>query len=298
MIRDILSSRPLNSIIRKQQKLDPSPEEIRAARIAPRSLRHNTINPEGLHKPSVNAKILSRLFWPQLHDETYRIPPLIANLLLRYEQGFQELKNARLLTWLPALGHATVELELLDRIVLEECQTWQATVIWAFESESDADKAVTRTVDELVENLAMDEALVRSALNFWVGKFVLHEEQSDVYSVLETLNNEDRARSNAQAAAAAAVAAIDANVDEGALASAARKDNGIGPEKGEMYWNFIQGMLKNSAAQMPVQQIGMMLKMLIADGFPYGDKELREFLEGKVEEGLLELKAGKYKLKK
>ncbi|KAI9745196.1 MAG: hypothetical protein M1818_001474 [Claussenomyces sp. TS43310] len=300
MIRDILSSRPLNSIIRKRQNLAPSANEIHAARTAHRTLRQDHVTPEGLHKPSLHAKILSRLFWPHLHDGFYRIPPIIAELQGRYEKGFEELKNARVLTWLHALGQATVELDLLDRVVFEECQTWQATVIWAFHSDIESDKSPTRSVEELVRHLEMDETLVRSAINFWVGKMVLHEVQRDTYGVLETLNTEDRARSNAQAAAAA-VAATESSVDEGALIGGGENDgakNGIGEDKGEMYWAFIQGMLKNSAAQMPVQQIGMMLKMLIADGFPYGDEELREFLSAKAEKGLLEVKAGKYRLKK
>jgi anaphase-promoting complex subunit 2 len=66
----------------------------------------------------------------------------------------------------------------------------------------------------------------------------------------------------------------------------------------QMYWQFIQGMLTNSSSQMPLQQIAMMLKMLIVEGFPYSNEELQEFLGGKVASGELEVSGGKYKLKR
>jgi anaphase-promoting complex subunit 2 len=236
---------------------------------------------------SLHAKILSRLFWPQLHDESYHIPDAITELQKSYEQGFEALKASRKLTWLHALGQATVELELADRTIVEEVHTWQATVIWAFESE---EPGVTRSIEQLVETLEMDEALVRSALKFWVHKLVLQEVSEDTFSVLETLNQEDRARSNAQAAAGRSK-----STDDG---QALGMSEGMKTEKMQMYWQFIQGMLTNASSQMPLQQIAMMLKMLIVDGFPYSNEELQEFLSWKVQTGELEVNGGKYRLKK
>jgi anaphase-promoting complex subunit 2 len=274
--------------------LDPSDDEINIAH-ANFDIHHGgDMVPEGMLKPSLHAKILSRLFWPQLHEESYRVPDEVGRLQKLYEKGFESLKDARKLTWLHALGQATVELELADRTITEEVHTWQATVIWAFQSDDEAgDVTVRRSVDELVQELEMDEALVRSALKFWTYKLVLQEAQKDVFSVLETLNQEDRARSNAQAAATAAATADD-GLDEAALVAA----DGITADKEQMYWQFIQGMLKNSSSQMPLQQIAMMLKMLIADGFPYSNEELQVFLGSKVAADELEFAGGKYRLKK
>lgn len=266
MLKDIQDSGRVNATIRHNQQLD---------------LSNEAVNPEGT---SLNAKILSRLFWPQLHDESYRIPNIITDLQRRYEQGFESLKSARKLTWLPALGQATVELELADRTVVEEVLTWQATVIWAFQDDELGDQ--TRSVEELVLSCEMDEPLVRSALKFWSNKLVLQEVSKDVFTVLESLNQEERARSNAQAAGSS-------KMDEPQLPAP-----GIAAEKMQMYWSFIQAMLTNSSSQMPLQQIAMMLKMLITDGFPYSNEELQEFLGLKVQSGELEVVGGKYKLKK
>jgi anaphase-promoting complex subunit 2 len=293
MLKDIQDSGRVNGVIRRNQKLDPSEEEIAAARANPEMLDEN-LNPEGLLKPSLHAKILSRLFWPQLNDEGYRVPDDIAKLQKRYEAGFESLKASRKLTWLQALGQATVELEFEDRTIVEEVHTWQATIIWAFQNEAAGPVGLARTVDELAQNLEMEETLVRSALKFWVNKLVLHEISPNTFAVLETLNQEDRERSNAQAAASAASGTHDESLDDVGLAG----NDGIGKEKMGMYWQFIQSMLTNSSSQMPLQQIAMMLKVLIVDGFPYSNEELQELLERKVVEGKLELVGGKYKLKK
>jgi len=273
MLKDIQDSGRVNGLVRKNQKLvaGKGPEEA-------------------FEKPSLNAKILSRLFWPQLQDDSYIVPSEIAALQKRYEEGFETLKTSRKLTWLHALGQATVELELEDRTIIEEVHTWQATVIWAFQS--DTDGAPERTVEQLVEHLEMEEPLVRSALKFWVNKLVLHEISPSAFAVLETLNQEDRARSNAQAAASTSAT----NNDNGEDESKEMKKSGIPGEKEGMYWQFIQGMLKNASSQMLLQQIAMVLKMLIAEGFPYSNEELREFLARKVADEELELVGGKYKL--
>jgi len=293
MLKDIQDSVRVNANIRRSQKLDPSAEELNAAQRTRNDAEQSGVDPEGLLRPSLHAKILSRLFWPQLHDEDYRVPEDISQLQKSYEIGFESLKSSRKLTWLHALGQATVELDLTDRTIVEEVHTWQATVIWAFHSDDERDISVRRGVAELVEHLEMDEALVRNALKFWTNKIVLQEVEKDVFEVLETLNQEDRARSNAQVVASAAATADDDTDDATLMAN-----NGITKEKRQLYWQFIQAMLKNNTSQMPLQQIGMMLKMLLPDKFPFSNEELQEFLGSFVADGALIFVGGKYKLKR
>lgn len=292
MLKDIQDSGRVNGVIRRTQKLDSG--ELETVPAAPtRNMKGQSLTSELPSKPALHAKILSRLFWPQLQDETFVIPNDVGELQKQYEEGFESLKASRKLTWLHSLGQATVELELEDRNIVEEVHTWQATVIWAFQSK-DGDVNVQRTTEQLVEHLEMDESLVRSALKFWVHKFVLHEVSPNTFAVLETLNQEDRERSHGQATTSAAANGDVEGVDDNGMSS----QDGIGKEKAAVYWQFIQGMLKNSSPQMPLQQIAMMMKMLIADGFPYSNEELQEFLGRKVTEGELEIVGGKYRLKK
>ena len=73
MLKDIQDSGRVNGVIRRNQNLDPSEQEIDAA-TSRAGMTDEDLNPEGFLKPSLHAKILSRLFWPQLHEESYLIP--------------------------------------------------------------------------------------------------------------------------------------------------------------------------------------------------------------------------------
>ena len=268
MLKDIHDSRMLDDMIVLEQGLDQIPTEAEPG------------------PPAIHAKMLSRFFWPQVDDDRYIIPDVVAGPLQAYENGFEKVKSARKLTWLHALGQAHVVIDLKDRTITEEVLTFQATVLYAFHS--DSFEPTTRTFDSLYESLQMDEDLLRAALRFWVGKMVLAEVGEDEYSVLETLSKEQRAR----------VAAGVVEISAGGTSEDAVRETKMSDAEMGMYWQFVQGMLKNSAAQMPVAQIGMMLKVLIADGFPYSDPELAEYLNSKVDSGDLELNAGKYRLVK
>lgn len=268
MLKDIHDSRLLDDMIVLEDGLDKIPTETEPG------------------PPAIHAKMLSRFFWPQIDDDKYIVPDVVARQLEVYEKGFEKVKSARKLSWLHALGQAHVVIDLKDRTITEEVMTFQATVLYAFQS--DSFEPVKRTFDYLYETLQMDEDLLRSALRFWVGKMVLAEVGEDEYSVLETLSKEQRAR-----VAAGVVEDAAGGTSEDAVRETKMSDAEMG-----MYWSFVQGMLMNSAAQMPVAQIGMMLKMLISEGFPYSDPELAEYLNSKVESGELDLNAGKYKLVK
>lgn len=274
MLRDILDSRRVDTVIRNDQSLAMCADDG--------------------HVAEVHARILSHLFWPSLHSESFSLPPEISSIQARYEKGFETLKQSRKLTWLNALGQVTVHLELEDRTLTEHVQTWQASVIHAFQS-SDTHPA-TKTVADLMTDLSMSESLVRNGLTFWVGKLVLRPSPSapNTYHVLETLpssvHHPQRAASNLLTAAAAADAATSAP------AHAVRSEEEIMREKMEVFWQFVVGMLTNQGA-MPLTRIVVMLKVVVPGGFPFGNEELKAFLEGRVRDGRLEVVGGQYKIK-
>ncbi|ESZ93357.1 hypothetical protein SBOR_6254 [Sclerotinia borealis F-4128] len=287
MLKDILDSVRLDLAIHKTQDLSTAEKKA---------------TPPPPTQSTLHTKILSRLFWPPLQESTFTLPPQITKLQSHYSDAFSSLKPARKLTWLPALGHTTVELELADRTVVEECTTWQATIISCFHSEAsgidtDEQRTVKKSIEELTTELQMDSALILSAIKFWVSKLILHESPpaSQIFSVLETLNASDRARSDALASAPANHDHNDDDDDEG---EGGKGEKGIAGENAKVYWQFVQSMLTNSSSQMGAPQIAMMLKMLIAEGFPYSNEELLEWLGGKVEEGGLECVGGRYRLRK
>ena len=294
MLRDIFDSRRVDAVIRNDQGLDG---------------KHSTqvpATPDGREPeedmPELHAKILSHFFWPELQGQEFRVPDEISALQQRYSQGFGSLKQSRKLTWLNGLGQVTIELDLEDRVFVDEVTTWQATVIYAFNSGSG--EAVIKTTEDLACELDMSAALVRSACLFWVSKRILVETQRETFQVLEVLPceeadatadtgapgtgiAEDRSAETAQAAAEA---------DAAAAAAAKETAEAAAMEKMNLYWQFIMGMLTNQGA-MPLQRIVMMLKIAVPGGFPYSNEELREFLAGMVSKGKLEIvSGGNYKI--
>ncbi|KAF1982029.1 hypothetical protein K402DRAFT_397914 [Aulographum hederae CBS 113979] len=221
----------------------------------------------------LNAQILSSFFWPSLREETFGVPKPVHELQTTFEEGFQATKDMRKLRWLPALGRVEVSLEFEDRQLDLECQTWQASVIYAFQDGKD-----TLTVAQLEVQLQMDEPLVRNACTFWVGKLVLKESAPDTYTVLETLPT---SATDANAAADAAAAAEDE-----AVVSAVRTQEDLLMENMNVYRQFVLGMLTNGGS-MPVGNMHMMLKMAMQEGFPFGVEELKALLGRMVEEGIL-----------
>ena len=246
-----------------------------------------------------HARILSRLFWPNLDREHFLLPAPIAEQQRRYEQGYESLKSGRKLTWLNQLGQARVELELRDRTVAVDCTPVEATVIYAFQdpdaTDDDAPPA-RRSAEGLYEQLQMDEDLIAAALQFWVAKGVLRRVAggSSEYVVAETLT---------EPPSTATTIPPNDQPDEEEPASHAGASAGAGSsmsakerERRDMYWRYIQGMLTNASATMPLGQMAMMMKMLITDGFAWSNEELQEFLGERVVQGDMEVVGGKYKL--
>ncbi|RDH36146.1 hypothetical protein BDQ94DRAFT_185330 [Aspergillus welwitschiae] len=299
MLRDIFDSRRVDAVIRNDQGLSGK----RKAAPLPVTPDGRRAPEDEEDMPELHAKILSHFFWPEIQGLEFNVPEEISSLQQRYAQGFGSLKQSRKLTWLNGLGQVTVELDLEDRVFMDEVTTWQATVIYAFNSESD--EAVTRTTDELAGELGMSTALVRSACLFWVSKRILIETQRDTFRVLEVLPSEEGDASGGEPGLPGAGDAEDqsaetaqaaAEADAAAAAAAKETAEAAAMEKMNLYWQFIVGMLTNQGA-MPLQRIVMMLKIAVPGGFPYSNEELREFLAGMVSKGKLEIiSGGNYKI--
>ncbi|KAM0564132.1 hypothetical protein ACHAPJ_000341 [Fusarium lateritium] len=256
-----------------------------------KNIRQTSNDAEAL---AYHSKILSRLFWPSLTKDPFTVPPPVAEIQTRYEQGFERLKTSRKLTWLDQLGFATVKLDFADRSVELECKTYEAAVIYAFQDEnSEGETGPTqRTFNEIWEKLMIDEDLLELALKFWVAKRVIRDVGHQTYVVLERLDDGDETGE-------AGTPDEGQGLDDGGQPSPRKpKVDPKEQERRTVYWQFIVGMLTNSAPAMPLGQMLMMMKMLIADGCPWTNEELQEFLAEKVADNKLELAGGKYRLPK
>ena len=184
-----------------------------------------------------------------------------------------------------------MSLDFIDRAITEEVQTWQASVIYAFqESPNPSSSPITKTVQQLMHDLTMSEALVRNALAFWTGKLVLREIAPDAFQVLEMIPDEDADAGGVAQAAAAADAAI-----AEAPAPAVLANEEASKEKMDVFWQYVMAMLTNQGP-MPLQQIVTFLGVFVPGGFPFGNEVMKDFLDGMVEEGRLEMTGGNYKV--
>ncbi|PHH59471.1 hypothetical protein CDD81_3161 [Ophiocordyceps australis] len=274
MIKDMMDSRSLDDLVVKSL--------------------HAAIDP-GDAAVTFHSKILSRLFWPGLPRETFQVPRSVAQVRHRYEAGFEQLKSMRKLDWLEHLGSAMVRLDLQDRTIELECRTYEAAVIYAFADNGSEQPGVQRSFNQLWQDLKMDEDLLEAALDFWISKQVLRNMGNQTYTVLEQLSDRDSQSGDRITDAATG------ETGEERSQSSPRKPKSINAaeqQRRTVYWQYIVGMLTNSSPMMPLGQILMMMKMLIADGCSWSNEELQAFLGEKVLEGELEMVGGKYKLAK
>ncbi|KAI1268757.1 Cullin family protein [Xylariaceae sp. FL1019] len=272
MIKDIQDSRRLDGVI------------ARSALSVPKKLNQSW---------DIHAKILSRLYWPEVGEESFQLPSAVAKMQETYASIFEHLKPSRKLKWLNHLGQATVELEFEDRTIVEKVRTYEAAVINAFSEENKS----SWMFEELWMQLQMDEDLLVAALEFWQKKHVIHKQIDDSYVVVERIAD----AAHLPSAPSAVYTPSSATAATTARSTPRKPRPGMSEKEKErrtIYWQFIVGMLTNSSPVMPLANISMMMKMLIPDGFPWSNEELQEFLGEKVAEGELELVGGKYKLVK
>ena len=284
--------------------------------------RHLPDGEEEVFHSDLLVQILSRFFWPALHEESFLIPKPVSRQLREFTEAYKAMKKLRGLEFLPALGRVTVDLELEDRSVEVEVLPAQASIIYAFE-DKDVDNAfqsitgetadteaaaagtndrqpenqkstntvarpIRRSVQYLIDTLQMDESLVRTSLAFWVGKMVLKEVDTNVFQVMERLEYSQSERggvasSDAAAATAAAAAEASAVAATAASASAVKSQEDVLLENMALYSQFVLGMLTNQGS-MPLAKIVMTLKMVMGGGFPYGPDEIKVLLQRLVDE--------------
>ena len=329
MLRDIVDSRKINATLRPADiSLFPTPREVRAAipddgisliglnnifkgRITTSSatqeflkiVREVSITDKAhqlllprleysvTEEPSrFSTLILSSFFWPSLREDEFDVPDPINAVRQSFEENFERIKNLRKLHWLSALGRVSIELELNDRTLnFDSVQTWQASVIYAFQDDSGGNQAAEKTIQELEKSLSMEELLVRNAVTFWVGQRVLIEVRKDTYQVLESLPSaeEEEAAVSVQGRVAQADAAI----------SAIKSQDAVLRDNKEMYELFMIGMLTNGGAMDP-SRVTMMMKLVVPGGYAFGEEETKWLLSDLVAQGKVAESGSNFAIKK
>lgn len=227
----------------------------------------------------LNAKILSRMYWPTLPESELVLPDAIEKQLKLYSDGYSKIKQGRRLKWLKNVGTVDIELQLEDRNLEFQVTPEQSAVIASFQEGP-------KSVEDISEAFSMDETKARQMIIFWVGKKVLAKNKNtQKYYVLEResdLDEDDEGNNN---------------LDDVDMVALTREDQKA-KEESELYWPFIRGMLTNHGT-MPLDRIHTFLKMLVpADqgGYTKTVEELEKFMGYLVNEEKLEENNGGFKL--
>ncbi|RAR04662.1 f-box domain-containing protein [Stemphylium lycopersici] len=308
MLRDVLESRRINGTIRTTTSVP-----IANSLVTPDHRSREPQTPDGRHPrtpqprrparskqnatpsgpatasstgPTLNAQILSSFFWPQLRDDTFRVPAQIDALQKEYESRFERIKGMRKLRWMNGLGTSSITLTFDDRTEeFDQLTPWQVSVIYAFQPQPNEEsttttkggEGLTRNVPQLEEMLEMDESLINQALSFWVGKSVLRFHAPSTYSIIESLPKAS-SKTGAHDADAAAAAEELASIQANATNNTIKSQSEMLEEKKDVYTAFIMGMLTNQG-NMNAGRIAMMMRMMVQGGFPFGVEEVGGLLE-------------------
>jgi anaphase-promoting complex subunit 2 len=244
MLKDVSDSKRVDAVIREVQRLLP---------------RNNVAT-------DFHAKILSRLYWPQIKQETFIPPQPIQHIMTSYQQGFEQLKKKRKIDWMMTVGRVEIELELEDRmVVIPDATPAQAAVIYAFndnDQDEEDDEPKAMAYEQLLQELNMSEETLHTALSFWIEKEVLVQLSPRVFTVLETLDSTPgtpRLHEQQQH-----------NEEVDRIEEERTRERAVIEQ-------FVIGMLTNGGA-MPTERISMMLGMLVPGGFRWSVEELGEFL--------------------
>ncbi|TPX34681.1 hypothetical protein SmJEL517_g02748 [Synchytrium microbalum] len=129
--------------------------------------------------PNLHAMVLSRLFWPKLPSETMVYPPEIQRHLTDYSNAFAITRTPKEFHVVPALGTATLELEVSGVTREFVVPVPVAAVIIMFEERDQW------YVDTLAAQMDVAPGFLRSKLQAWVSYGVLEESEHDLYRLVK-----------------------------------------------------------------------------------------------------------------
>ncbi|XP_035222589.1 anaphase-promoting complex subunit 2-like [Stegodyphus dumicola] len=227
----------------------------------------------------MNAMILSAQFWPSFKEEKLRLPEHIWQNLKKYTTEFEALKGNRTLVWKPHLGTVDLEIELKGKTLNVSVSPVHATILWHFQEKS------RWTIKELSTEMHMQASALRRKITLWQSHGILHEEESDVFVLLEDQKTSTR----------------DSVVpfgEEEESVTASSQD--MKEEELQTFWSFIVGMLTNMES-LPLERIHSMLRMFALPGTSTNEcsiQDMKQFLEKKVRDRQLVCTAGMFKLPK
>jgi len=250
------------------------------------SKRTNALLQSDCGNQSVDAVMVSHVFWPPLQKEPMQHHQRIQRQLEEFGHSYGKLKNPRQLVWMNQLGSVDLDLQVLgeDGTLQErsfKCSTLQATLILHFEDRMEW------TLSHLSSETGIPEHVLQKRISFWTTNGVLYVSSSSpsntAYRLVSQLQAVDETSQHE-----------DEQEGPSAVSMAAQEQ-----EEMEIYESYIIGMLTN-LGQLPLQKIHNMLQTFVTGSEHRYDKtaaQLSSFLQKMAKEEKIECGPdGMYKL--
>ncbi|PAV17180.1 ubiquitin- ligase [Pyrrhoderma noxium] len=226
----------------------------------------------------LHPTIISKQFWPALQVDKISMPGQLKQVMEDYSKDFKAFKQDKKLRFLPQLGTVDLTLELKDRTLDFTVSPIEAAVIELFSSNE------RWSVSDLSKELNVGTNLVRKALDSWMVRGVVREEEGNVFLLLEEVGDEQPSQIRTGALR-------DVVIEEQAPAEDSKQQEET--EQMRIFWRFIEGMLTNIGA-LPLDRIQTMLRL--APNYTRTIEQLGAFMEAARREGLVTVNNGLWKL--
>jgi len=190
----------------------------------------------------VDAMVVSRHFWPSIHDRAFKIHPRAATYLSRFSTRYSVLKAPRELEWKLNLG--SVEVDLIFGGVQKQTfrvDPLHASLIFFFE---DSGRWGT---DQLAKKTGLEIPTLKKYMVLWINYGVVKVAADGAYLVAHRLSDRD----------GLAVVTFTSDFDETKNVVSGEEQM---MERMKVFEQYIVGMLTN-LGPLPVQRIHNMLKM-------------------------------------
>lgn len=229
-----------------------------------------------------HSSILSHLFWPTVlgnNSDHFDLPPLIMEKFELFNSEFSRYKRGRELKLVPHLGLVRLELEVKNQLFIFEVTPDKAAIISLFDDNSNE-----LSVDHISKTLNMTPYLVSKGLAFWSQKKVLLELTKTLYMVDEDEGYEDPAM-------------ITSSSIQSAIQTTPENSAPLATDKFSILLPHLNNILQSIEAGL-LEKLKGLLKLTVPkdrlDTIP--DLELEKYLDHLVEENILKLSNGLYRL--
>lgn len=240
--------------------------------IATSKRMNKLIHDENEEIKQLQTMIISHLFWPSFRNDTLKLPPPILDLFQNFQTEYRNIKKDRKIDWIPFLGVVDLEIDFNGETKSFSVNPFQATILYYFQEKPEWN------LHDLAEIMDVSFDNVKRKINFWVGHGIIQNDGKDIYRLLE--QGEEKAVQHQPA---------DDELGESSLTSA--------DEAKDAMWflcfNFINAFLTNQGA-MGLDKIHFMLTSLMRDEYRATPVELRNFLNQKVKDDVIEFENNLY----